>query len=150
MNPTRQKSIRKADPRRKLKVLVALTARGKSPESFELEAALPEATAKETTRDLISALHPLLRQIGLLGGPLTAEETVTPQQEIKALRAMLADAMYSNFDNELLNGATGYSLMVGHETYIRDVVYRNMPLYPTADMAIDAELPKYVARESSP
>lgn len=82
VNPTTQKSIRKAEPRRKLKVLVALTARGKSPESFELEAWLPEATATETTWDLIAALHPLLRKHGFLGAevviPKRAEGRINP------------------------------------------------------------------------
>jgi hypothetical protein len=67
MNPTCQKSIRQAEPRRKLKVLVALTRRGKSPESFELTGYLPESTAKTTTWDLIGALQQVLRMHGLMG-----------------------------------------------------------------------------------
>jgi hypothetical protein len=66
-NPAPTLNPNSKEPRRKLRVLVALTRRGKSPESFELTAHLPESTAKTTTWDLIGALQQVLRMHGLMG-----------------------------------------------------------------------------------
>jgi len=61
------------------------------------------------------------------------------EAENRILRELLKEVMFRTGDDPRYN-RHGYSLRVEHETSFRDVNYRNAPLYPTADEAIDAEI----------
>jgi hypothetical protein len=86
---------------------------------------------------LINSLHILARDI-------KSEDGVANVAILEAAQVM--QAMY----NELKEGCFyafakcydrhGYSLDVNWETAIRDINYRDAPLYPTSDEAVDAAI----------
>lgn len=74
---------------------------------------------------------------------MTSEELEIELQEsqriTKALRDLIKETIFWTANNPIYN-RQGYSCFITQDTAIRDINYRDVKLYETADEAIDAAL----------
>lgn len=64
------------------------------------------------------------------------------ERQIEILKMALADQCF--FADGPPFDRVGYSLGTGQDTAIRDINYRNLPLYPTAREAVEAEIKNWI------